>query len=576
MKLAKTIWFVFILLFLAFILGVAWFMTLSYDFLIEFAIQELQRPDLKEALEQRFFTNQKFLNLQRASYSIIPVGLAVLGYFIVKRKMIVRGVYDILRKIYYYSNLFVEGVFKSNSKIKILFVSLLLLVLIRSVYYALYFYPQYDECWNYNYFLSNNFFTTFFAYNNYPLHNILSYGTLSLLPDSTFSMRLPNIFLGLLNMVLIYYLILRIFKNEKIALASSAIFSVLPTIVFYFLFARGVMLAITFSILLLFFFLTKNIERWTKADIFLVAILGALGNFSMISFPIFLLAIFAFTIFHSLYQGKGQTLRKLGYTALWLSVFTSLLYLPMFFGTSFELALHSQYTQQAFSWELFWLKTGIVSKDQIGFTNGAFIFIGINFLLLFFSNRKRIIGLSLLLILIPFALALASILIPARSIGFQILGYLFTLIVLLELCLKSMNTRVFTAISLLLIIAWNYKSTHHTFFDWSSRPDRGAYELAKVFQENNISSFYDIEGKYHYFVPSLLYHHKLKGKEIKYYTSNTNSARYQKIENYTGDAFLAPMGKQDSSTMKILYRYKDESNAFILFQLLPNPPSEAL
>ncbi len=568
MKLAKGIWLMLVLFLLSCVLAVIWFMTMSYNELIDFAINQLHRPDLRSVLENRFFTNEKFIGLQRMGYSIIPAGLAVLGFFIVKRKMITRGMQALVRTIKRYVKGLIQCITQSDAKIQAIFGIILLLVCVRSIYNALHFYPQYDECWNYNYFLSNNIFTSVFAYNNYPLHNLLTYLTLSVLPDSTFAMRLPNIILGLLNIILVFYLLKRVFKNEKIALAGIAIFSVLPTVVFYFLFARGIMLALTFALLLLFFFLTKKINTWKKVDVLIVALLGALGCYSMISFPIYLALLFTIAGIQSLYNKDKQSFRKIGYTSLWLSLFTGILYLPMFLGSGFELGLTSNYTSHSANWLLGGSEDLKISKDQIGFNFGAYLFIAINILLLFFKRRKTIIWLSLLLLLTPYLLAPVGVHLPARAIGFQILAYLLTVVLCLELLLKFSNTLVLSIVTLLLALVWNYKSTHHTFFDWSGRPDKGAYEMAQVLQENKINSYYDLEGNYSYYAPSILYHHKLNGKDIKYYTSNTKSARYKSIDQYKGKVYITvgPVITSDTLENKVLYQYKDESNEFKLIQ----------
>ncbi len=204
MKLAKGIWFLIILSLLSILAGVTWLMTSSYDDIIHFALEQLQRPDLKELLEGQYFTLDKYNRLQRVGYAAIPVLLALIGFLIVKRKNVFSALVSIFSMAKRFVIHAVRSIKECDRTTKVLLFILVSFVLARSVYYALYCYPQYDECWNYNYFLSNNLFTTFFAYSNYPLHNLVTFITLKLVPDSTFVMRLPNIIIGLLNLLMVF------------------------------------------------------------------------------------------------------------------------------------------------------------------------------------------------------------------------------------------------------------------------------------------------------------------------------------------------------------------------------------
>jgi uncharacterized membrane protein len=575
MKTARGIWFIITLAILALVIVSVWFMQADYESVIQFAIEQLKRPDLSVQLKEKFFTAAKFETLQRANYSILAVLLAVLGFFIVKRKMIFRGLNSLIKikKTYLFS--WFNSIQKSSGTIQILLAILVLLVLIRSVYYALTFYPQYDECWNYNYFLSNNILTTFFAYNNYPLHNVVTFFFLQILPDTTFVMRLPNIILGVLNILLVFVLVKKIFKNEIIGFIACALFAVLPTAVFYMLFARGVMLALTFGLLLLYFFIAKRIETWGKIDIVLVAIFCALGSFSMISFPIYFILLFAIHFIKSLQQGNKQALRKLTYTSLWIGMFVLILFTPMAIGSGFDLGLDSNYANQSFSWSSLWRVTEKISKDQIGFFYGAYFFLIVNFVFLFLSKKKEIIILNIGLLLIPYLLFIIGIHLPARALSFQIVAYLFSLTILFEYLLRKTSIAIVSFTSLAILLYGNYISTKHTFFDWSNRPDKGAYEIAQILQAENSSSYYDIQGQYSYFVPSILYHHKINGKDIKYFTSNKKSARYLPKNKFSGNVFMANNPLSDTISSEILYHYQDESRNFTVYRQV-DPPHEAL
>lgn len=568
MKLANAIWFSLLLFLLVIVAGVIWVMTSGYNELIDFAMQQLQRPDLRTMIEGRYFTLDKYNRLQRAGFSALPVLLALVGLLFIKRKNAVSIIDSVFTQGKKFLLSIKDGIKSSDKPIRITMLVLLVLVLLRSVYYALHYYPQYDECWNYNYFLSNNFFTTIFASNNYPLHNIVTLLFLKVLPDSTFIMRLPNILLGSINLILIFHLCKKVFNHDILSVTAVGIFAVLPTAVFYMLFARGVMLALLFALLILYYFILKPITIWSKTDQITLSILGALGCYSMISFPLFLIMLFIIYGLQGILKKDGTAIKKLVWTTVGIVIGAGLLYLPMFLGSGLSLVANSTYGVASFNWNEYLDATLKVSRDQIGFYYGAYTFIAFNVLLLFLSNRKKIMVLNILLLLLPYIIPLLlKTYLPARALGFQAIAYLFTLLLIFEYLFQKFNIAVILVTSIFTIIGFNYISTTHTFFDWSARPDKGVYEIAQLMQKEGITSYYDFDGRFAYFVPGILYHHKIQGKQIAYKTSNKNSARYLPIEEYMGDVYVANFAYLHPKEIgETIYRYQDESNQFILFR----------
>lgn len=575
MRIAKAIWFLIILILAGMVAGFAWLLNTSYTDLITLAIDQLQRPDLREVLEQKYFTEDNFIRLRRTGYSIIPILLGVIGFCIVLRKKIMDSLYNLLKRIrsLYYS--VIHSIRESNKHTKIILAVILLLVLFRSVYYALYYHAQYDECWNYNYFLSNNILSSLFAYNNYPLHNFLTYIVLTVLPDATFTMRLPNIILGLVNSVLIFSLAKRIFKKEAIALTAVALFAVLPTTVFYMLFARGVMLALFFGIIILYFFFIRKFENCNKTEATILILVCSLGAYSMISFPVFVAIIFILGSIQAIIHQNWKGLKTIIITGVTTMIIGLILYLPMMLGTGMNLNAASGYFVKTINWDIYLDKATFVSRNQIGFYIGSYIFLAFNAALLFLSKRRFVIVFNIVLLLIPFVFPLLSkTYLPARALGFQVFGYLFTLLLILELIYQKSNTIVFAVTSLVIVIGFNIVSVTHTFFTWSARQDKGAYEIAQVLQENNIESYYDQTSEFQYFVPAILYHHKIADKAITFYSSNRKSSRYTPIVLYDGNTYVINKKRFSADKNKeILYEYTDEDRAFIVYRMRPSQNS---
>lgn len=562
MKIANGFWLATLLFFGCLIAGFAWLLAIDYETVLDEATHQLKRPDLKIIIRNKYFTQAKFDALQRAALSLIPILLAIIGFFLVKRQAIVQSIHQIHRAVITaIKNAFVE-ITNCSRIAKLTLISLIVIILIRSVYYAYTFYPQYDECWNYNYFLSNHFFTTFFAYNNYPFHNVVTNITLSILPNNTFCMRLPNIIIGLINMLLVFVIIKKLFKSERMSIAACALFAVLPTVVFYMLFARGVMLSLFFAILLSYYFFIRKVTHWSKSDVLIVIVLGGLGSFSMISFPIFIVVLITLFCISTLLKKDYKNFKKLFISGIGIGALTLLLYAPIFMGSGADIGLDSAYLTNDTN---IISRALTVSRNQIGYSMGAYFFILANLILLFLSRRKELIIFNLLLLLLPFILPSILGSLPARALGFQALAYLFTLCLLLHY-LTSWKP-LFVPLVTALVLFLNYTSIHHTFFDWSKRKDKGAYKMAQVLIGNNVKSLYDLEGNFSYFVPSLQYHYKLSKQELKFYTANKKSARYLQKDQFMGVYYVSDSSHSaNTSHQKILYEYLDESNHFILYK----------
>ncbi len=573
MKFAKGIWFTIILLLTAIMAGVVWFMTSSYDDIIRISIEQLQRPDLKKLLEEQYFTREKHDLLQQLSYLAAPLLFALLVLIIFRKDYIVSILTDGLRSVKNAFLLLRKKIAECQRVTKLVLLLVVLTVLVRSLFFVLYFYPQYDECWNYNYFLSTNLWTSVFAYNNYPLHNILSFITLKFLPDNTFCMRLPNVFIGTFNILLVFVLCKQFFKNEKLALASGALFSVLPTTVFYMLFARGVMLALFFALLMLYYFLVKKIGEWSRTDRFILSIIGSLGCYAMISFPIFIAVLFLIYLISANKIKRRDAIRQILWVIFGIAIGSLMLYLPMILGTGMSLGIHSNYNINTLDWTAYFNKVALNSKNQIGYYIGSYIFLTLNAVLFFLSKRRKLLILNIGLLLLPFCLPLLlQIYLPARALGFQLFAYLFTLLIFLELAYNQFGTKALFALSVFMVLGFNYISTTHTFFDWSARRDKAAFEIAQVFQRRGIKQYYDLDGTFDYFVPSILYHHKIVGREIYFSTNDKKSTRYTLAENFEGNCFVISAAQyQSQPEHTILYEYKDEDQAFVVYQSLNRP-----
>jgi len=559
MRAAKFIWLLLIVLCATLLIGVLWFLTFSYAGIIDFAITQLQRPDLRAQLISQYFTHEKFEQLKTliTFISIIPVSCIIILW--VKRKAIWKTAAQIIlamkQKLRKLASTFVDIDSSTQYGLAIIIV----LVTVRSFWYATHYYAQYDECWNYNYFLSNSPLNTLVAYNNYPLHNIFTFGLLQLLPDTTLIMRLPSIFFGIVNILLVFALSKQLFGKNQLALMASVIYAVLPMTVFYMLYARGVSIALTFCLLLMHYFLVKKIARWDQYDIMIVISMGVLSMYSMTTMVVFFSLLVGFALLSAMLHRNLPAMKKGVGIYLAILFFSALLYTPMLLGSGFDIATSSDYGFSNFQWPAFFQQLSVIARNQIGFYNGLYIMLPLGLVGYFFSTKKSLVLFSITLLAIPFLLAtIFKLYLPARAISFMIFGYLFIIIIIIEIFIRRFGMPVSWIIVTLVILMGSYVSHTHTFMTWSAKPDKAAYEIAELFRQQDIQEIYDQSEHFSYFAPALGYYSRLSKLDFRYYTSNKNSLRFLSLEQYHGNTFaISKLNYNRQPNDTILYTYTD-------------------
>ncbi len=562
MKAAKIFWGIGFIVLLIIILGFTSFHLLSYNDLLAYAMNSLQRPDLESSLRNKYFTIVKYDRLRKLSLLAIPLLTSFLAFLYFKRKTWWLHIHQQLKYLSHYSKTSIQ-IFKNTTRpTRISFFVIISLIAIRSIYYALHFYPQYDECWNYNYFLSNSPLTTIVAWNNYPLHNLISSLFINVLPDAALVMRIPSILFGLLSSTLVFITIQKTWRNEMLALIAVALFAALPLNVFYFLFARGVMLAIFFGIILFYFLIIKGIN---KSNILLMSLCAALGSYSMLSFPIYLLAIiFASCLISFIYKRKD--FKHIILFAVMAAGLSLLLVSPFLIGSGIGLGLESGYVNNTLNIQHIIDNIQLNSFLFIGSFYGAYICLGVNIILLFvLKKEKPIIIASICILLIELFMPLFSqVFLPARALGFIVISYFFTIILALFFLSKIVDKKVALLVSSISIIGLSIIAHKHPFLNWSSVKDKEVHTIAQILKENNISHYYNRTPAFTYYVPGISYYYKTSDKPLTYATNNTKSTRFTKEIPLDAQAIIVALDSVDRVEKFTTALYKN--NSFIILK----------
>ena len=502
---------------------------LNYNQLIDFILNEINRKDLYEIITEKYFSEIKFEVVKKIFNGISLVSFIGLFFYFKHRSAVLKLLELIIKKLQTRFCNFIFTATKNNPIINKLLIISILSILGRSIYYAIDFDIQFDEAWNYNYFLHNNMIYSFCVYNNYPLHNIVTWLFLKVLPDSTFAIRLPSILVGILCCLTVFVVIKKLFKNEWIAIGSMLVFSSLPIVIEYMLRSRGVIFEVFFIVIIFYFLVRYLSQKITWNRILFLSFLNACGTYSMLSHAYFILFSSLGFLLVLFVEKRNKELKFACYYGILSIVFSLILLLPMLLGTgvllginaginhSNFLALHYLNAFECYSTFLFGYRYFII----------VYIFI-LAFLLFNKENQLKVIALFNLcfvsaVFLIPLFTKTTP---PERTMGMLIILPI-TLIPCLITFLKQ-NWILGTTGSYFLFL--NFSIFYNGEFIWSKKLDNYVLIVSNQLLANHIHKITSKTDLFNYFIPGVTYNYFLQNQKLEINTNNVNSTRYSKQE----------------------------------------------
>ncbi len=507
--------------------------VLAYDQLLHYVVGTLHRPDLENTLRTRFFTASKFSLLQTLLPVLALVGTSVAAYLWYKRKNILHTISGYLQWCAVQKQKIALTWRETAAPIRWLMRLLLLLLAARSVYYATTWNVQYDEAWNYNYFLGQKWWYSIVAYNNYPLHNLLAWPLAKLMPGATtLAMRIPGILAGLTACFGVFVCTQRLWRNERLSLLCSALFACLPVTVFYMLYARGVMLEILFALPLAYFIIKAMQQPMSRNALFTFVVLQALGTYSMLSHPYFIAFSGLALVVSQLFKHKSKW-----FAYSWLliaSVLAGLLLLvPVMMGTGLGLGLQVAAGQHS-NITLSLLLTQVEKNAQFitGYSYAFYVLALINLIALRHSS-KQVQATALLnfcLLLCPIFIPLLTHTVPPeRALAFLVVVPVLTMGLAIRMLPKPIPAYAYGLGGLLLISILSWKSHTHGFLNWSRKKDKAARETATVLMQQGVQTLYNQCADMSYYIPAIDYYYRIEGQHISFYSSEQASTRYAPV-----------------------------------------------
>ncbi len=508
------------------------FFSNSYTSFIQDVLDSIQRPDLEKVLREQYFPLEKFDRIKwwlLLSSVVSAGGLSVMYRY---KEEYHRQIDGIASSGNIYLNK-LKLIYLSFSKTGRIALGLLLFILLcRSVYFATTFYIQFDEAWNYNFFLDKQIFYSIGAYNNYPLHNIVSWCFVHLLGSSVLVLRMPSFLIGLFCTFFIALGIQHFVRNEKIALLSAGLFSCLPVSLFYMLYARGVMFEILFALLVCILILQYGKSGFTFKRILFLSLLNALGTYSMVSHPYFIVSSFAAMLIFSVLYERKNSMMVIAY-GFFSMLFSLVMMIPMMLGTGLSPVLSVLSNHQAVSIKDIISYVEKVSFFITGFRSSFYLFflMSISLLVYFFKKNRRLCMLSLFnssLLLLPLFIPwLTNVYPPERAISFLVLVPLsYATLVFYMVYQMNVGRFILYPFALLGMVVFSYKAYTHPFLNWSRALDKQVAEVAILFKQENVNRVYNDCRDFGYFIPGIEFYFRQQHMSIEFNSSSKISTRY--------------------------------------------------
>lgn len=509
-----------------------YFFSHSYASFIQAVLDSIQRPDLETVIRTHYFSLEKFNRMRWCLVISVVISTAILLALYRYKKEYDHLIDRIIRSVSNYLNS-IQRILLSFSKTGRIALALLLFILLcRSIYMATTFYIQYDEAWNYNLFLDKQLFYSIGAYNNYPLHNIVSWCLVHLLGSSVVVLRLTSILSGLFCTFVVALCAQHFVKNEKLALLAAALFCCLPVSLFYMLYARGVLLEMAVALLVSFLILHYSNIGFTLKRVLFVSVLNAFGTYSMLSHPYFIVGSFAALLLYSLLYEQKKCLLVLAYGFFSL-LFSGSMLIPMMLGTGLSPVIAVLSHHQAIQLNDVIRYVERVSFFITGFsTSFYFLFVFSIGLLVYFVRKNNLLCLLSLfncswLLLPVFIPLLTNVYPPERALSFLVLVPLNSAVLFFYYLDKIRVVRFMVyPLSLFSLWVFSYNTYTHPFLNWSRELDKQVMDVAMVLKQNHITRVYNDSREFDYFIPGIEFYFKQHHRPIEFSSSSISSTRF--------------------------------------------------
>ncbi len=510
-----------------------WFERNSYDSLLTFIIQKLNRPDLYTLFRNKLFTKERYDTICKFHWIIYPIIIALIILAIKLKKVLD----NLLSFIYLRSSNYGKSTilfFKNQNKTqRLIFILVIIIYFILSFYKILNRGITYDEAWNYNYFIGKPPYFSFILFNTYPLYHFIASIIDFLHFDPCVSGRVISALTGSFFLVSIY---LFTSKNYRLNSAVLVLFIILasPFFIVFSAIIKGVILCIAISFIHFYATIQYVKNRDNKSYLFIYLISSFLNILSMPTAIIFSIASCVYIIIQQLNLTKKEwlpILKIILYSTATILI-SLLFYLPIVFSSGKEKILgvenSGEYANIFLSY--FYLTSKLFWGNQ--YLNIILFVVGI--IALLFSknkNEKIMLGYSITIIVIT-CLFFIYKKTPDRSIAFLFIPYLTIIIYIINTAASIIGTSVsfiYPIISCVIIITLIIPIYNYSYeFVYPKGIDKTlSKRISNLLLDKHVSSCYVQNADFWINYPEIEYYYSRKKQ---YWNMNNNqdwSTRYK-------------------------------------------------
>jgi len=333
----------FIFIVIAIVLATIFFWIIDYESFVFQVLSKFGKLDKLQEFKDNYLSLNRFY-LIRGLLLFFTFSLAVISYKWYR-------LFEI--KLINFLNFSFHSIkvqFKSMDKVERfnLFFVFIILTIIK-LYYAFTFKITNDEAFTFYSYVKNGFFAAISYYNltnNHILHSIFCNFT-DLLPISPiYTLRIPSLIVGSINIVLSFLFFRRIFSRDA-ALFAFIIFIFIPVSIEYNFLASGysfLLMFTLFSALAMLEILKSNPNRKYFWAIYIIS--TALGFYSI---PIYIYIFVSFSLFYLLYSLSLKQmpffsmLKEYSWVSMIIVLIVSVLYLPVVLVSGLSSLLGNEY-----------------------------------------------------------------------------------------------------------------------------------------------------------------------------------------------------------------------------------------
>lgn len=543
------------LVFICILFSLIWFSSQSYESLVNFIIEKFNRPDLRTAITQSLFTEQKFQLVYKFHWVLYLLTLLVFVVVLRKRKQLGNSLYYLLHTLRDFIYSLFYFFYQLNKKEKWVWALLIIFYLSLSLYKISVRNITYDEAWNYNYFINISFYFPFVLFNTYPLYHFIAHIFYYLPFDNTVNIRLPSVLAGMVLLLVTFYITQKIFSKKIGWLIILLLFSLPVTVVFTCV-AKGEIFSILFSSIIFYSAIQILTGENQKKYFVLYSGFSVLNIISMPTAAVFCAAASFFIFVDFICSKKFSQAVQFFLISILIFGLSAIFYSIPLVVYGFNFYSKEPYTPINFVLIFSRLNSFFSDTSKLFF---YFPYVNLILFLLaiagyFLSKNvliKKILFLACIVIIADALFAVVSKdTVPNRAFAFELVPYLFIIASGISFILSKKISKPVRYIATLVFAAILISCGYYNNHDYLNPPyyQKEVKIISGLLLKHHVTTCYVNASNFWINYPVIQYYYSVQHRNWILYTADSNSTRFSVFnekENY--DCIITEAHEQQPS-----------------------------